>query len=84
MLIAVCTSMRKAAGKNVKIISAVYNNGELYGAKITYAAISYGDKYTINSEFAIPTQGLDDNWSAAMYVWAEDMTTPLAVKKTYR
>lgn len=72
------------AGKNVKIISAVYNNGELYGAKITDAAISYGDKYTINSEFAIPIQGLDDNWSAAVYVWAEDMTTPLAVKKTYR
>lgn len=71
--------------KVVKIITAIYNDSQLYNAKITNADIEIGDTYFLNAEMSVPTENLNEKWNTAVYVWEDDVITPLTFKqsKTY-
>lgn len=68
-------------GKDLKVITAVYNGSTLYSAKITDTSIAYEGTYNLDVTMDIPTSGLSEEWTTATYVWDDDMITPL-VKKT--
>jgi len=72
-------------GKAVNIVTAIYNNGTLYAAKITPVTIDFEGTYQLNAEMTVPTEGLNENWTTSAFVWSDDMVTPLVKKssKTY-
>ena len=72
-------------GKAVNIVTAIYNNGTLYAAKITPVTIDFEGTYQLNAEMTVPTEGLNENWTTSAFVWSDDIVTPLVKKssKTY-
>ena len=64
-------------GKAVNIITVIYNGNTLYGAYVTPITIAKDETYPLNVTMDIPTSGLTESWKTAIYVWDNDMITPL-------
>ena len=67
--------------KTVKVIAAVYDGTKLEAVKTANPSIAMGTPYNEAMEVIIPTEGLTDTWNVQVYVWDEDMITPVTVKK---
>lgn len=67
--------------KTVKVIAAVYNGAKLEAVKTANPSVAMGTPYNEAIEVIIPTEGLTDAWNAKVYVWDEDMITPVTADK---